>query len=375
MTKISQILIYSLALLLACSQLAAERELRPYRLINSDKLFIDLVDGEYLTRLNGNVHFFYGDTEFFSDQAEIYEEQKIARMFGNVKVVDDSLTLYSDQAEYLRLTEQLILTGNVYIREDHDDGTVRIFESDKGQYLRVERKIYAFDNIRFYDERENVFGSCNYLDYDLEMGYGFITNNPSIIVVGDETLNITAEKIEFYRDFNRVSASFNVNTVYEDYLISSDFLLFFIDDEHAVFLGEPELKADMADAVAEKFYIDFEDRKITSATLENNSLVYFSTREGAEKNSTIESVMMELTFVDGKIKVIEAFENVISNYISEPKERDKLVNYAESDRLTVTINDESEIETIVFHGRVKGTYKFSDKMIDRSAGSSEFDTE
>lgn len=363
--KILKILTGSILIISLCTALQAqERDLRPYRLVNADMLYIDRVEDEYLTRLNGNVHFFYGETEFFSDMAEIYEVQRIARLFGNVKVVEDSLTLHADHAEYRRLEEHLILTGNVFIREEHEDGTERTFSSTKAQYLRNDRRIYAFENIYFHDERENVNGYSNYLDYDLSDGYGFITDNPEIEVVGEQNLNIVAERMEFYRDFNRIAASFGVNTVYEEYLITSDFLLYFMDDEYAVYLGEPALTADIADATADQFYIYFEDRKIKSATLEDNCVTLFAVKEGDEKNSRIECSLMELFFRDGKISEMHAFDNVKSLYVSETTDRDTFMNYAESEQLIITINSENEIETIVFQGQVRGQYHFSDKIID-----------
>ena len=364
MMKILPILIGSISLLFSLS-LGAESESRPYRLINADKLFVDRLEDEYLTRLAGNVHFFYGETEFFSDQAELYEVRKIAKLFGNVKVVDDSLTITADQVEYLRQIEQLVLTGNVLIIEEHEDETERTFRAERGQYLREARQIYAYNDIYFHDERDRVNGYCNYLNYDLNSGYGFITNNPRIEVEGEQPLTITAEKMEFYRDFNRLAASFDVHTFYEEYEVTSDFLLFFVDDEYAVFLGEPEFKSEMAFAVAEKFYLYFEDRKIKSATLENNCLTYFANKEGGDKNSSIDCTLMELLFVDGKISEMQAFDNVKSHYVNESADRDHFTNYAESDKLIVTINDDNEIESVVFHGRVQGRYKFSDKYIDR----------
>jgi len=351
--------------MLLCFSLAAESDLRPYRLINADKLFVDRLEDEYLTRLNGNVHFFYGDTEFFSDQAEIYEVSRIARLFGNVKVVDDSLRMNADQVEYQRQIEQLLLIGNVLIIEEHDDGTERTFQAERGQYLREARQIYAYNDIYFHDERDRINGYCNYLNYDLKSGYGFITNNPKIEIEGEQPLTITAEKMEFYRDFNRLAASFDVRTIYEEYEVTSDFLLFFVDDEYAVFLGEPEFKAEMATAVAEKFYLYFEDRKIKSATLENNCLTYFANKEGGEKNSSIDCSLMELLFVDGKISEMQAFGNVKSHYVNEAADRDHFTNYAESDKLIITFNTDNEIESVVFHGRVQGRYRFSDKYIDR----------
>ncbi|MCK4312745.1 MAG: hypothetical protein KAW88_08440, partial [Candidatus Cloacimonetes bacterium] len=47
-----------------------KNELRPYRLINADTLIVNKINEEYVTDLIGNVHFFYGETEFFSDFAK-----------------------------------------------------------------------------------------------------------------------------------------------------------------------------------------------------------------------------------------------------------------------------------------------------------------
>jgi len=364
--KILAILIGSFLLLLSFDILLAEQELRPYRLVNADRLNVDRLENEYLTRLTGNVHFFYGDTEFFSDQAEIYEEQKLVRMFGNVQVFEDSLSLSADHVEYLRLDEEITLVGNVYIREEHQDGTIRTFQSVRGEYLRNEQQIYAWQDIFFYDERENLQGTCNYLDYNLESGYGFITNSPQIEVIGEQPLTITAEQIEFYRDFNRLAASFDVNTYYDEYLVKSDFLLYFTDDKYAVFLGEPRLEGEVADASAETFYLHFDEDSITHATLENDCRVYFATREGGEKQSRIDCDLMELIFNEGYISEMQAFDNVKSHYVSEPDNRDHFVNYTESDKLVVKFNNENQIESVDFYGQVRGQYKFSDKTIDNS---------
>ena len=343
----------------------ASQDLRPYRLINSDRLNIDLIEEEYLTRLAGNVHFFYGETEFFADRAEIFEIQKIVRMFGNVKVFDDSLSLCSDQAEYHRLTEEIFLTGNVFIREEHIDGSIRTFSADRGNYQRTEQKIFAHKNIDFYDERENISGQSNYLEYNLDTGYGLILQSPKISIGQEETLIISAEKIEHYRDYNRIAASFNVVTEYDEYRIESDFLLFFSEEEYAVFLGEPRLYSEMADASAESFYIYFDDRKMKSATLERDSEMFFSSEKGGEKINRVNSVMIDMFFEEGKISKLHAYQNVRSTYISSSTEKNSYKNYTESDELFAIINNDSEIESISFSGRVKGTYLFSDKPLNQ----------
>jgi lipopolysaccharide export system protein LptA len=312
----------------------------------------------------GNVHFFYGDTEFFADNAEIYDVTKIAKMFGNVKVVEDTLTLKANRAEYDQISEQLILNGDVFVMENHADGSYRTFLADKVHYMRDERHLYAFNNVRFYDEREDARGESQYLDYDFEEGYGFISDSPKIEVGGEERMTITAEKVEFHSEFNRLSASFNVESLYEDYLIKSDFLLLFTKDSYAVYIGEPKLNSNLADAEADKIYLYFDDRAIEKAILEDNCVVNFALKEDEAKDNEVKCDLMELRFKDNSITTMYAEKNVKSLYIGESEEdKDSFRNYAESDKLQINFGLDNQIESISFAGKVKGGYLFSGQNI------------
>ncbi len=361
---------------------------RPYRLINSDLLHVDLVNGEYVSRLTGNVNFFYGETEFYTDEAQIYETQELVVMRGNVRVYDDSLSLYAEEVEYYRLEEKLNLRHNVHIREDHHDGTIRTYKSDSSTYLREDRKLFSFENTHFYDESEAVRGQCNFLEYDMETQYGYVTGSPNIFVGSTDTLHIKSERIEFYDDFNRLAASFDVRTTYtvaannnsqilevspdtlqtKDtkpivYNIHSDFLLFFTEDDYAVFMGQPLFLSDEAEGRAERFYVYFEDEKIKSATLENDCIINFAVAEDGALNSKVEAKIINLLFRDGAIIGIEATEKVASLYVDD-EVAEPVTNEAFSDRLNIYFNDDNEIETIVFTGQVTGTYKFSSGMME-----------
>lgn len=388
--KVLSFCLLTLLLAAACLLAGEEESLRPYRLINSDVLHIDLVNGEYVSRLTGNVNFFYGDTEFYTDEAHIYETQKLVVMRGNVRVYDDSLSLYAKEVEYYRLEEKLNLHHDVFIQEDHHDGTIRTYNSDSGTYLREDRKIYSYENTRFYDESESIRGRCNYLEYDLKAQYGYATGSPSLTLYRKDRLTIDAERIEFHDDFNRLAASFDVRTEYlvtpepdeepldlpaekdlpyqEEndkpivYNIHSDFLLYFTEDDYAVFLGQPLFLSDEAEAKAEKFFVYFEDGEVKSATLENDCLIYFAIVEDGPRNSKVEAEMIDLLFRDGSIVGIEASGKVNSLYLDDAQE--PTANIAFSDRLKVFFTEDNEIETIVFTGQVRGTYKFSNDFAD-----------
>jgi len=116
---------------------AENHELQSYKLINADTLIVQNINDEYISNLIGNVHFFYGETEFFADKADIYEQQKIVRLWHNVRVYEDTLSLLADKVNYFRKTEKLFLDNNVKI-EEIGENSHRIFKADFAKYFRNE---------------------------------------------------------------------------------------------------------------------------------------------------------------------------------------------------------------------------------------------
>ncbi|MDO9577447.1 MAG: LptA/OstA family protein [Candidatus Cloacimonadales bacterium] len=353
---------FLLFLLLTSFLPAVESELQPYKLINADKLIVEKVKGEFVTNLIGNVHLFYGETEFFADKADIYEKQKIAKMQGKVKVYDDSLSLFADNVEYFRLTEKLFLQGKVLAEEAHTDSTIRTFEADRVEYFRNEREFYAYDNVHSFDERENIFGDCGKLTYYLDDGYGYLIKSPILNLAGKDSLQISAEKIEYFKDYKKVIADFNVVTESGEFRMTSDFLLYFSQEEKAIYLGQPRFTSEFADAQAIEFQIFFLEQKINRAVLQDSCYVVFKTEEESEKNSWVKSTKMDFDFVNGRIELCDAQTNVFSYFEQQKAEnKDFTVNDATGQRLIIKVNEENQIESIDMRTAVQGMYKFEKK--------------
>jgi lipopolysaccharide export system protein LptA len=341
---------------------AEENELRPYRLINADKLIVKKVNEEVVTNLIGKVHIFYGDTEFFADTADLFEKQNIARLWGNVQVFDDSLSLYADRVDYYRETEKLFLDGNVFAEEAHVDSTIRTFDADHVEYFRKEREFYARDNVYSYDQRENIHAECGRLNYYLNDGYGYLLVRPQLQMIDQDSLIISAEKIEYFKDYEKVVATFNVETVSGDFKMNSDFLLYFADEEKAIYQGNPSFESDFADAVAMEFQIYFGEQKISRAMLLDSCHVKFKTANAEEKNSWVTGDQIEFNFEDGKITFCDAQFNV-SSYFHQKKtdSRDFTINEATGIRLLINISEGNKIDTIDMYRSVQGMYKFKKK--------------
>ncbi len=341
---------------------AVNSELRPYKLINADTLIIHEVRGEYISNLRGNVHFFYGETEFFSDKADIFEKQKIVRLWDNVEVYDDTLSLFADKVNYFRKSEKLFLNGNVFTKEVHSDSTYRTFEADYVKYFRDQQEFYANDNVSTYDQRENIYGECGQLYYLIKDGYGYLMKKPKLQSVGKDTINVSAEKIEYYNDYKKVVALFNVITNSNEFKILSDFLLYYSEKEKAIYQGEPKLFSDNADALADEFQIYFEDNKMREALLIDSCKVLFKTDENFEKDSWVESDEMQFKFEDGKLKKCISTGNVDSYYNQKKTDKKQFTkNRAKGEKLIIQFGEDSILETLKMINNIQGNYIFQRK--------------
>jgi lipopolysaccharide export system protein LptA len=338
---------------------ADKQEARPYRLINADTLRIEKVKEEYVSFLKGNVHFFYGETEFYSDRAEVYEKQKITNLVGNVKVYDDTLSLYAEKANYFRNDDILDLHKDVYIREDHFDNSYRTFEAQRVRYDRRNRQLFAYEKVRAFDEKEQFIGVCGELIYDIKKGYGYLLKKPVVSISKDDSLSISAEKIEYFHDFEKIAATFNVITKAQDFEIKSNFFLYFSQEERGIYLGEPKFYSDFADASAREFQIYFVEDKLKQAVLIDSCKIFYKVEEGESKENWISADEMNIFFEDGELSRATAKNNVKSYFFQPKKEKtDFVINTMNGEELVLYLNDNDQLETIEVKRNISGKYKF-----------------
>jgi len=332
-------------------------ELRPYRLINADLGTATENNGERVMKLTGNVHFFYGETEFFSNTAELFENQKKTVLAGNVRVLEDSLSLNADEVEYFQVEEKLDLRGNVLAREDHEDLTFRTFAADSITYFRNTGILDAWSDVHVFDERKSAEGYCGILHYEMANGYGYLLQRPKISV--DDSLKISAEKIEYHEEFSKVTANFDVVTESNDFTITSDFLLYFEQEQKAIFLGEPKFNSDFADAAAVEMQVFFVEQELSRAELTGECEVHFATRKDAPRDNWIKSQQMIFNFTDGELSLCEAETDVTSFYQQDKKRSKKfMINRAAAQKMKVYFTNQ-EIDEIFLEKDIDGVYKFS----------------
>ena len=144
--------------------------------------------------------------------------------------------------------------------------------------------------------------------------------------------------------------------------IFSDFLLYFSDDEKAIYQGRPRLTSEFADAYAQEFQIYFEEDKIKLVNLYDSCRVHFKTAEDSDKNSWVTAKEMTFEYLDGKLKLCDAQINVESYFDQDKTEtRDLVINEASGQHLILKISEDEKIESIQMMQNIKGVYKFIKK--------------
>ncbi|PID28137.1 MAG: hypothetical protein CSB55_06395 [Candidatus Cloacimonadota bacterium] len=336
---------------------------RPYKLVHADSLEVVKIDSAYVTCLVGDVHFFYGNTEFFSEYAGIFEAEKIVELENNVVILEDTLRLESEKVTYFRKDEIIRLLHNVNISQTcKADSSYRTFHADSVDYYREKGDVFASGDIKVFDSKEKMRGSCGEMKYNLESGYGFMIKNPHISKKGKDSLDISSEKMEFFRNYNKIAALFNVKLYNEIFSVTSNYLIYFSDTEEALFRGNPMLQSEKVNGFAKEFRLYFNNNEITKAVFKDSSEAYFKIRDEAEKESFVLGDEIKIDFIEQKASFCEAKNNVKTKLIqTQTKKNEFFINKLRCKRLTLNLNEDNTVRDISVNDARNGIYIFNDK--------------
>jgi lipopolysaccharide export system protein LptA len=346
-------------LLLLAKPVSKPAQGEKFRLIHADKLFLSKVNDENIMELNGNVHFYYGKTEFRSVRAYIFDTQKIARLQGNVFVQNDTLSATADSISYYRIPNILNLGGKVVITERKRDGTFNQFRSDYGVYDKKNDTITTWSQVQAYSLTEKVRATCGSAFWDRKNGFGYLMQKPELWSEGTDTLYVKSEKMEYFDLDRKVVATFDVLTTTGDYNTASDFLLYFLKEDKAVFLGEPRFSSDFSDAQAVEFYLYFKERKLTRAELKDSCLVYFAETKQQPKTNWVKAAFISMNFAGENLSDFSAEKEVTYFYQQEKQEKkDYFANSAIGENLSATFEEDGKLKQMKMRNNIKGTYRF-----------------
>jgi len=353
-------LLFFLILFTLFSSLTAAEKLRDYKLINADSLIVTKIDEFYHTKLIGNVHFFYGNTEFYCDTADIDEKDKISKMAGNVKVYEDTLSLFASESEYLRKSEIIYLRRNVKMFQLLPDSTQNKFYADYVTYYRNDSLAIAEQNVKAISEKQNITGECGYLKYHLNTHYGFMNKKPHIIrKEKDKLFEIYAQKIEYFGDYKKIVASYDVKTNFEKYHISGNFLLYYSETEKGTVIGNPKYLSDRATAYSQQFDFHLKNNKIQTVDLTDSCKVYYKIKESDSlQDNYITAKNIHFVFDDEKLQQVTAIKDITTYYNQKKSEKSDFVkNWVDGDSLTIEMEND-KVKYLKLINAKEGKYYF-----------------
>jgi len=179
----------------------------------------------------GSVHYYIEtrNIHIYCDTTEVFDKEGIYVLRSNVRILDPDKRLYSNYIRYNIATEEAYSPDELIFEEP---STSRRFRADRGTYnyktnvlitagngiyadssytlfgdqftyIRNEKDISVFGNIRFYDVKNNAVGYANTADYQQNKKYGILKGNPRLAVtdsVRGDSLIITGLTMEFFGD-------------------------------------------------------------------------------------------------------------------------------------------------------------------------------
>ncbi len=362
--KLSRIVLLAFLVLLCVAAYAAPKKPADdkFRLIHADKLFLSKVQDEQILDLDGNVHFFYGTTEFKSDRALIFDVKKIARLSGKVVVSNDSLSLSADTLAYYRIPELLNCGGRVVATYKNKSGDYRWMTGDYANYDRKQDQLTVWSKVVAYDKGENATVHCGYAHWDRKAGYAFMIEEPRLQAGTTDSLFVSADKMEFFDSERKLIATFNVKVDSRDYNAESDFLIYFLKDDKAVFTGQPGFVSEYANATAREFHLYMKERKLQRAELIDSCRVLFSEEKGTDKKNTVNADLISMRFDKDELREFNAEGKVDYYYRQDPTEKkDFFINSATGTYLRAWFNEESKLQNMQMETDIKGRYVFRNK--------------
>lgn len=347
------------SLLLLCALLFARQDAEKFRLIHADKMYLNNLPSGQILDLSGKVHFFYGDTEFKSDKALILDGPKIARLSGRVSVQNDTLHLAADSLAYYRIPQVLNLGGKVKLTQSVAGGKSRWMKGDYAIYDMAKDTFSTWSRVSAFDEVENATAFCGYAFWDRAAGYSYLIEEPYLVVAGKDSLSIRADKMEYFEEDKKLVATFNVKVQSTDFNATSDFLLYFTEEEKAVFVGEPRFYNDFASATAQEFQLWFQGRELTKASLVDSCTVYFSQEAEKEKENWVKAQNIQLYFAENQITNFDADTEVSYYFLQEEKgKKDFFINAATGQLLKAIFDADNKIRLLDMQGNIRGRYIF-----------------
>lgn len=375
---------------------------RPVELRSANQLNVRNVGGEQVRDFIGNVHFVQPSergqpVRLWCDRAQQYMEQGRIELMGNVRIVQDSITLRGKQGTYL--SRSRLATMHEGVRLERVDGMV--LTARQGRYQADERTAWFHGDVVVVDsvsttrcdtlvyvqtgrrsmakgrvsvvspgDGVTVFGDSLAHYGDLE--YTIIPLRPRMVHVDTvfpgriDTLVVTGRTMEAYRDSTRrYVVRDSVLFARNELSGRSGYALYRPSEGIAVLLQNPIVWYDKNQITGDSVAVLLQDQKLNRVFVSGRAMaVSRSDSTLTDRFDQLTGRELTLFFRDEAIERIEAVRNAISLYYLFEGEMPNGMNRSSGDRIVVQFAD-GQVQDIVVHGGVEGTYRPEAMIMDR----------
>ncbi|MDI9571562.1 MAG: hypothetical protein QM209_00085, partial [Candidatus Cloacimonadota bacterium] len=198
-----------------------------------------------------------------------------------------------------------------------------------------------------------------YAQWDRGKGYALLLDEPYITSGIEDTLAVAAEKMEYFEPERKLIATFNVQVDRGEFHTTSDFLVYFLEEEKAIFTGEPKFISDFADAKATEFHLFMKERKLVKAELIDSCHIDFAEERFKEKKNTVDADIVTMDFLDEQLRRFVA-EGEVSYFYQqdETEKKDFMINSATGLYLQANFDEDSKLQNMQMKTDIKGKYVF-----------------
>jgi len=362
--KYGKIILFFIILLL-CNRTGFAKNTKKtykYTLNNADFIKFDVVKGDTITTLTGNVDVIYDSIRFYADNAQIFQSKRLLKLNGNAKAVEDTLEGGAENVWYNYDGKILNLRDSAYFQEVVNDSISKKVTAEEIDYFKLRSEIKAKGNIEAKDFIEKVKLECGDFRYDHESKYGSAKIEPVLKFEDREKLTIRSKQMEIFSDKEKLTATYDVVIEMKNSFAKGKFLIYFNQNQKSVLLGNPKFQSESADASAQEFELFFKEDKLDSLFMSNNARIYFKKNESDKKSNFLFARSVKLDFEAEKLLYMNAID-VNNSFIRENKVRTDnfYINKLKTAFLEVFFDKKEEIEKVVAEKQIEGVYKFEQK--------------
>jgi len=341
--KISVGLWFILSLSLLYAQDTGDR----LRLIHADLLRREVVDGQVLQRLEGNVKFQQGDTIIECDVAEQLLGDEKTALIGRVRIYDQEQTLSADTVYFFQKRRAQVAAGHV-VNITAKDTTF----ADRMVYYEKDNRLVSTGDVRIIDIEDRSVLTGQHAEYFRSTQYGKITGEPMMVQrdsLARETTRITADTMEVYRARKYTHIDGDVRIVQPEMTATCGKADFFRAEDKIVLIESPEILQKDRAIKGDSLTLFLQDAALQRAVVVGHAEATSDADTSAAGRwvNRLTGQKMTFFFEEKKLKHIIVEDQATSLYHIIEKNEYKGANEISGDRIAIFLEDGKASRVVV----------------------------